>query len=392
MATPLTIDADRKLIKRSKCVGMGAGGAQWMSGGTLGALPGMDALTNPSTFSCRLLTPPARPKASKAATKAELKERAAEQDRELRRQDAELAASASTVAELQAALEEERRQRQAAEQRCQELQDAEQRCKQQERAHAALVKHEVDTHLARLPKAPAFVLPVADALPFDPEPKRLRLKLRGAFSDVAPCKSIHESISVATELPAGCRLIEGVIPDWALLAEQAKLEQLLADNQKEVKPIKAGQPDSKRLQLRRAAGSLEIYQKWMQPALLGAGELSGRDPIEEVNIIQSLPGCRAQKLHWDYDPAHVTARPPGSRKPASAFLALEPGTRLHVYDAVRKAHTQVVVPPGCMLIFEGDVAHAGMWYVSKNLRVHVYLDVCGVERKGDHTWFPHVEI
>ena len=88
MATPLTIDADRKLIKRSKCVGMGAGGAQWMSGGTLGALPGMDALTNPSTFSCQLLTPPARPKASKAATKAELKERAAKQDRELRRQDA----------------------------------------------------------------------------------------------------------------------------------------------------------------------------------------------------------------------------------------------------------------------------------------------------------------
>ena len=73
-------------------------------------------------------------------------------------------------------------------------------------------------------------------------------------------------------------------------------------------------------------------------------------------------------------------------------MALEPGTRLRVRDADLGMDVQVVVPPGSMLIFEGDVSHAGMWYVASNLRVHVYLDVRSVERTGGHAWFPHIKI
>ena len=48
----------------------------------------------------------------------------------------------------------------------------------------------------------------------------------------------------------------------------------------------------------------------------------------------------------------------------------------------------MVVPlePGDVLVFEGDVVHAGAQYASLNTRVHAYLDAPGVERKVNHTW------
>ena len=43
-----------------------------------------------------------------------------------------------------------------------------------------------------------------------------------------------------------------------------------------------------------------------------------------------------------------------------------------------------------LLVFDGDVAHAGAAYSELNTRVHVYLDVCGVKRERDYTWFKRV--
>ena len=48
----------------------------------------------------------------------------------------------------------------------------------------------------------------------------------------------------------------------------------------------------------------------------------------------------------------------------------------------------VLVPVGAILLFDGDVAHAGASYAACNSRVHVYLDVPGVSRDQDYTWFP----
>ena len=39
----------------------------------------------------------------------------------------------------------------------------------------------------------------------------------------------------------------------------------------------------------------------------------------------------------------------------------------------------------------GFVVHAGSWYVSSNVRVHVYLDVDGIERAPNHTWMSQLE-
>ena len=74
-------------------------------------------------------------------------------------------------------------------------------------------------------------------------------------------------------------------------------------------------------------------------------------------------------------------------KPASAILALQAGTRLYVYDEIARTDVPVALGPGDMLVFDGDVAHHGAWYATRNTRVHVYLDVDMVPREGDVVWF-----
>ena len=60
------------------------------------------------------------------------------------------------------------------------------------------------------------------------------------------------------------------------------------------------------------------------------------------------------------------------RKPRSAILALQDGTRLTVYDSALGCDVTVVVKPGAILLFDGDVAHAGASYAACNTRgVHV---------------------
>ena len=392
METPPTRPAPPAAPAKATVVSTGTHGLKWMSYGAAAPTATMDAFINPNISRSQLPTQPAAPTpkpGTKAALQAEFQSRSASLCAEIDEKNALLMTAAAELHRLKAALEEEKQERAAAEHRWE--QRWEQHTQVQARAVAALVKHEVDHQLipmrARVAEADKILnLPVAEV---QPVMKRVRLNLQGVYSAVAPCKSISE-FPIATKLPPGCMLIDCVVPDWALWQEQVALEKLLEDGTPQ--PIRAGQTDNKRIQLRRPADNLFIYNAYIQPALLGAGELRGREPIDEINIIKSLEGCKEQKMHWDFDPAHIAARPPGSRKPASAFLALEPGTRLRVRDADLGTDVQVIVPPGSMLIFEGDVLHAGMWYISSNLRVHVYLDVRGVKRTGGHVWLPGITI
>ena len=100
--------------------------------------------------------------------------------------------------------------------------------------------------------------------------------------------------------------------------------------------------------------------------------------------------CKAQKLHWDFDPGLIECLPatgPLHRKPVSVILALEPGTRLFVRDEAAGATVPIALGVGDILVFDGDVAHHGAWYPSRNTRVHMYLDVPTVPRVEDFTWF-----
>ena len=74
------------------------------------------------------------------------------------------------------------------------------------------------------------------------------------------------------------------------------------------------------------------------------------------------------------------------RKPASACLALEDGARLRVFDRALGREEIVMLWAGDVLVFDGDVEHAGAWYCEPNTRVHVYLDVADLRRTRDYTW------
>ena len=179
------------------------------------------------------------------------------------------------------------------------------------------------------------------------------------------------------DLPDGCRVYRKVVPQDQLgcmvppLQERADLEGRL---------IKAGQKDHKRRQF--TIDSRHNVSRTMLEALDNAGELDGRKH-SEFNVLDSLPGCKEQRRHWDYDPGLIECLPRGRVKPASAILALQAGTRLYVYDEIARTDVPVALGPGDMLVFDGDVAH----HATCNTRVHVYLDVDMVPREGDVVWF-----
>ena len=39
-----------------------------------------------------------------------------------------------------------------------------------------------------------------------------------------------------------------------------------------------------------------------------------------------------------------------------------------------------------VLVFRGDVVHAGSWYEQENLRIHAYVDVEGASRRANVTY------
>ena len=148
--------------------------------------------------------------------------------------------------------------------------------------------------------------------------------------------------------------------------------------------IKAEQSDKKRL-LGELGNAVPLREK-LHEFLEAKHELKGRTPNDWF-ALHSQPGCRKQGLHYDYSPDVVfNLGLCGGCKPRSVLLALQEGTRLFMRQPFAKASVVVVLGPGDVIVFDGDVAHAGSWYKAENTRLHVYLDVPDVERKRNETW------
>ena len=228
--------------------------------------------------------------------------------------------------------------------------------------------------------------------------RRVRMKLQGRFSKSVNGGAVAPSPEppLAEVLPIGCRLLEGAIYEWEAVDAVGQLDKLFRRRPRDcrVAPITAGQADLKRVQAKlgaKDAAEFPILNSFTR-ALEEAGEAKGRI-LSEFNAIESQPTCMKQERHWDYDPTLVRydaarrCRRSHKDKPRSAILGLQPGARLYVYEPVLRRDVTVLVPVGAILLFDGDVAHAGACYAAPNTRVHVYLDVAGVQREKDVTWF-----
>ena len=151
--------------------------------------------------------------------------------------------------------------------------------------------------------------------------------------------------------------------------------------------------DRKRLQCKVRHGSKPLQ------AFIGALSMlviKDHMPTYNVNpsewvIVRSLPGGQPQPAHCDYDPK-IIENEPNERKPFAALVAVEPDTKLTVWKGCFGKITNQVQPedvtldPGDMLIFRGDLVHAGSAYDQDNIRLHCYFDIFKIPRTKDRTY------
>jgi hypothetical protein len=117
-------------------------------------------------------------------------------------------------------------------------------------------------------------------------------------------------------------------------------------------------------------------------------------------ILESLRGCQVQAAHTDYVPDAALLDTDDDTVPLLAVFALQSGTKLEVWPEshrlVRRArltrhtpkvaHRTVELDAGDVIVFRGDLIHAGSAYTAHNLRIHVYLDHPTVPRPPNRTW------
>jgi len=121
--------------------------------------------------------------------------------------------------------------------------------------------------------------------------------------------------------------------------------------------------------------------KAMQTALKNDGALSRGRAFGQAQTLHSEKDCTMQGWHADYDPKKVAGVP---KKPQSAVLALEPNTFFWVAGRDGMA-IKIVMRPGDILVFDGDLVHAGAQYSKPNTRIHAYLTVDGLVAENS-TW------
>jgi hypothetical protein len=95
-------------------------------------------------------------------------------------------------------------------------------------------------------------------------------------------------------------------------------------------------------------------------------------------VIRSLPGGSRQAPHLDFRPTLDLAPLDVPRVPAGLIIATQENTRIHTWGwnrhvADMRDEEIIVLHSGDVLIFRGDLIHAGAGYSELNLRVHAYL-------------------
>lgn len=117
-------------------------------------------------------------------------------------------------------------------------------------------------------------------------------------------------------------------------------------------------------------------------------------------ILESRPDCQIQAAHTDYEPDAPLRATTDDTVPLLAVIALQPATTLEVWPAshrlVRRTRLTRVTPKiarrtvtldaGDVIVFRGDLVHAGSPYTARNIRLHAYIDHPTVPRPPNRTW------
>ena len=90
-----------------------------------------------------------------------------------------------------------------------------------------------------------------------------------------------------------------------------------------------------------------------------------------MTLLRSVEGCERQYDHCDRAKVNSLRGKELSDTPLVALIALEDGARLII-----EGH-EYAINVNEMLIFRGDLCHAGASYATCNTRLHVYIDPKG---------------
>lgn len=132
-------------------------------------------------------------------------------------------------------------------------------------------------------------------------------------------------------------------------------------------------PNAKRIQ--KIIKSDAITKKVVD-FLTSKGILNGRK-VGTIAILHSKSGCRRQQWHTDYDPDLCKM---AKVKPMGVIFAFENSTYFNTRNR------KIVLKKGQVLIFDGDMVHAGSAYEKENTRMHLYLDSDEVPRLRNKTY------
>ena len=101
-------------------------------------------------------------------------------------------------------------------------------------------------------------------------------------------------------------------------------------------------------------------------------------------VLRSKPGSKRQQPHQDYEPSKKLSECPNDKYPLAIICALMDGTTLNVWDKDEKEKIQHL-NKGDILIFRGDLIHAGSAYENENIRMHCYIDSTLIPRTPNRT-------
>jgi hypothetical protein len=132
-------------------------------------------------------------------------------------------------------------------------------------------------------------------------------------------------------------------------------------------------PDKRRLQVRVPVEDQDI--ELILDVLRRHEILQGRH-VSDVVVLHSKSQCRAQYFHTDFPDQVRFLR----EKPLSVLYALENDTKIYTRDECIK------ISKGDILIWDGDLVHAGGNYEQENTRIHFYLDTSMVKRSMNTTY------
>jgi len=117
-------------------------------------------------------------------------------------------------------------------------------------------------------------------------------------------------------------------------------------------------------------------------------------------VLHSKPGCQQQNPHCDYeqlDNGRIFAEARDDLIALGCVIAVMDGTRLEVWPRSMRVRSRqpsglpiaretLQLNRGDMLVFRGDLTHAGSAYDTDNFRLHTYLDSPAIKRDPNRTW------